>query len=97
MAGREEYRIFVGGLSWDITERQLENAFNRFDKWKVTSDYECVTTNEASWKVPLATQRWDGLGNMVPAEAMRLFVKILEGAITKQMTAIEEMVASEYN
>lgn len=32
MAGREEYRIFVGGLSWDITERQLENAFNRFGK-----------------------------------------------------------------
>ncbi|KAG7031984.1 Glycine-rich RNA-binding protein RZ1B, partial [Cucurbita argyrosperma subsp. argyrosperma] len=32
MAGREEYRIFVGGLSWDITERLLENAFSRFGK-----------------------------------------------------------------
>ena len=32
MAGRDEYRIFVGGLSWEITERQLENAFSRFGK-----------------------------------------------------------------
>ncbi|KAF9674922.1 hypothetical protein SADUNF_Sadunf10G0177900 [Salix dunnii] len=32
MAGKEENRIFVGGLSWDITERQLENAFSRFGK-----------------------------------------------------------------
>ncbi|XP_048231836.1 glycine-rich RNA-binding protein RZ1C isoform X2 [Ricinus communis] len=32
MAGKEENRIFVGGLSWDVTERQLENAFNRYGK-----------------------------------------------------------------
>ncbi|KAL2548892.1 Glycine-rich RNA-binding protein RZ1C [Forsythia ovata] len=33
MAGKEQdYRIFVGGLSWDITERQLEDAFSRFGK-----------------------------------------------------------------
>lgn len=32
MAGKEDNRIFVGGLSWDITERQLENAFSRFGK-----------------------------------------------------------------
>uniref|UniRef100_A0A2P2KKZ8 Glycine-rich RNA-binding protein RZ1C n=1 Tax=Rhizophora mucronata TaxID=61149 RepID=A0A2P2KKZ8_RHIMU len=32
MAGKEENRIFVGGLSWDVTERQLENAFSRFGK-----------------------------------------------------------------
>ncbi|KAK6933431.1 RNA recognition motif domain [Dillenia turbinata] len=32
MAGRDEYRIFVGGLSWDITDRQLEDAFSRFGK-----------------------------------------------------------------
>ncbi|GKV34194.1 hypothetical protein SLEP1_g42591 [Rubroshorea leprosula] len=32
MAGKEEYRIFVGGLSWDVTERQLEHTFNRFGK-----------------------------------------------------------------
>lgn len=32
MSGKEDYRIFIGGLSWEITERQLENAFNRFGK-----------------------------------------------------------------
>lgn len=32
MAGMDDYRIFVGGLSWNVTERQLENAFSRFGK-----------------------------------------------------------------
>ena len=32
MAGKEENRIFVGGLSWDVTERKLEHAFSRFGK-----------------------------------------------------------------
>ncbi|KAE8652009.1 hypothetical protein Csa_021693 [Cucumis sativus] len=32
MASKDEYRIFVGGLSWNISERQLENAFIRFGK-----------------------------------------------------------------
>ncbi|KAL5735053.1 hypothetical protein ACOSP7_032914 [Xanthoceras sorbifolium] len=32
MAGKEDNRIFVGGLSYGITERQLENAFSRFGK-----------------------------------------------------------------
>nr|GFB30081.1 glycine-rich RNA-binding protein RZ1C isoform X1 [Tanacetum cinerariifolium] len=33
MAAKDsDYRIFVGGLSWDVTERQLEDAFSRFGK-----------------------------------------------------------------
>lgn len=29
---KEDARIFVGGLSWDTTERQIESAFSRFGK-----------------------------------------------------------------
>ncbi|CAL9104053.1 unnamed protein product [Musa textilis] len=32
MSTKEENRIFVGGLSWDTTERRLEAEFNRFGK-----------------------------------------------------------------
>lgn len=32
MAGREENRIFVGGLSAHTTERQLDDAFRRYGK-----------------------------------------------------------------
>eukprot|EP00249_Psilotum_nudum_P018420 c26795_g1_i3 orf=553-1251(+) len=32
MADREDYRVFVGGLSWDTTDRSLESAFRRFGK-----------------------------------------------------------------
>ncbi|GLT93251.1 hypothetical protein SLE2022_110520 [Rubroshorea leprosula] len=32
MAGKKENRIFVGGLSWDFTERQLEHNFIHFGK-----------------------------------------------------------------
>lgn len=33
MGGKEEeYRLFVGGLSGDVTKRQLEDAFSRFGK-----------------------------------------------------------------
>jgi len=32
MAAKEDNRIFVGGLSWDVTERQLEHAFDRYGK-----------------------------------------------------------------
>eukprot|EP00249_Psilotum_nudum_P010563 c22615_g1_i2 orf=1610-2314(-) len=32
MADREEFGVFVGGLSWDTTDRGLENAFRRFGK-----------------------------------------------------------------
>lgn len=30
--GNLESRIFVGGLSWDVTERQLESTFDRYGK-----------------------------------------------------------------
>ncbi|ERN01282.1 hypothetical protein AMTR_s00002p00251290 [Amborella trichopoda] len=32
MAGKEDMRVFVGGLSWDSTDRQLEDAFSEFGK-----------------------------------------------------------------
>lgn len=32
MAAKDEYRIFVGGLSWNVSERELENAFSRYGK-----------------------------------------------------------------
>lgn len=32
MSGKEDNRIFVGGLAWDVTERQLEHAFSRCGK-----------------------------------------------------------------
>ena len=32
MAGRDENRIFVGGLAWETTEKQLEDAFSRYGK-----------------------------------------------------------------
>lgn len=32
MEGKEEGRIFVGGLSWQTDERKLEDAFGRFGK-----------------------------------------------------------------
>lgn len=30
--GNLDNRIFVGGLSWDVTERQLEDTFERYGK-----------------------------------------------------------------
>ncbi|XP_016452989.2 glycine-rich RNA-binding protein RZ1B isoform X1 [Nicotiana tabacum] len=33
MSGKDQdYRIFVGGLAWDVTDRQLESAFGRYGK-----------------------------------------------------------------
>jgi heterogeneous nuclear ribonucleoprotein G len=32
MEGKEEGRIFVGGLSWQTDEAKLEDAFGRFGK-----------------------------------------------------------------
>lgn len=32
MAGREENRIFVGGLAWETSEKHLETAFSRYGK-----------------------------------------------------------------
>lgn len=30
--GSLDNRIFVGGLSWDVTERQLQDTFHRYGK-----------------------------------------------------------------
>ncbi|CAN1339513.1 Glycine-rich RNA-binding protein RZ1C [Linum perenne] len=32
MSTKDDYRIFVGGLGWEMSERQLETAFSRFGK-----------------------------------------------------------------
>lgn len=32
MAGFEDFRVFVGGLSWDTSDKGLEQAFRRFGK-----------------------------------------------------------------
>ncbi|POO01768.1 Splicing factor-like protein [Trema orientale] len=32
MARREDNRVFVGGLAWETTDRQLEDAFTRYGK-----------------------------------------------------------------
>lgn len=32
MVGREDYRIFVGGLGWNTSQRHLEDEFARYGK-----------------------------------------------------------------
>ncbi|CAN1238410.1 Glycine-rich RNA-binding protein RZ1B [Linum grandiflorum] len=32
MSAKDDYRIFVGGLGWGMSEGQLESAFSRFGK-----------------------------------------------------------------
>lgn len=32
MAARDGYRIFVGGLGWNTSQRHLEDAFVRYGK-----------------------------------------------------------------
>lgn len=32
MTDYEQFRVFVGGLSWEISDRELENEFKRFGK-----------------------------------------------------------------
>lgn len=46
MSSKEDARIFVGGLSWDTSERQLEDAFSRFGKVIEAQVY-------LNWFVPL--------------------------------------------
>jgi heterogeneous nuclear ribonucleoprotein G len=32
MSDAEEYRVFIGNLSWNTTDRSLEDAFIKFGK-----------------------------------------------------------------
>ena len=32
MSDYEQFRVFVGGLSWEINDRELEDEFRRFGK-----------------------------------------------------------------
>ncbi|KAE9592448.1 putative RNA recognition motif domain-containing protein [Lupinus albus] len=47
MSGKEENRIFVGGLSSDVSERQLHRAFDRYGKILECQGEECEKDNRS--------------------------------------------------
>ncbi|KAL6504085.1 hypothetical protein OROGR_026008 [Orobanche gracilis] len=60
MADKEQdNRLFVGGLSWDVSERQLENAFTRFGK---IVDCQCSADSSAHVMLERDTGRPRGFG-----------------------------------
>ena len=59
MAGREENRIFVGGLAWDTTETQLEDAFSRYGK--ILQSVVCVICFHLSLTTSLNFTLYDTL------------------------------------
>ncbi|KAM7267485.1 hypothetical protein ACFE04_009651 [Oxalis oulophora] len=90
-AVKEEHRIFVGGLSRDVTDRQLEHAFDRFGK---IIDSQCFATSEFNLF---------GLGWGQKKENMLLFfyeslffnwIKFLKGSAHVQMCFLQAFHAA---
>ncbi|RWW83547.1 hypothetical protein BHE74_00007944 [Ensete ventricosum] len=60
MSAKEENRIFVGGLSWDTTERRLEAEFSRFGKVIEAQVWTALSSSNQSFYVQVMLERDTG-------------------------------------